>query len=312
MSIDRQTKRLERRQKKAQAKALATADGDGNGGQIEANGARGSKASDEKFAKLLSQNEDDLLNFVAEINKLYQDKLDKPAPFVTFVICGMQSAGKSTIMERFMSAPVSLPLIVLLLSSVCSNIYSCSLLQVNIVQEGTGTRCPLDTTCIHVSSLSVPSCELSGKELEGSPRTSLTIEEAFVAITQHNRALANKDTFSSEPLKLVYRANNVQNMCFVDTPGIIANKGTGQDNRDAIKKILRDTMKKPRSKLCVLVEPKEFSTNAIIDFCDETFKSTNTGRDWKADAIVMMTKFDKQLEGKQFSQVYHSVCHTWC
>jgi hypothetical protein len=146
----------------------------------------------------------------------------------------------------------------------------------------------------------VPTCELSGKELEGTPLTDLTIEEAFVAITQHNRALANKDTFSSEPLKLVYRANNVQNMCFVDTPGIIANKGTGQDNRDAIKQILRDTMKKPRSKLCVLVEPKEFSTNAIIDFCDETFKSADKGRDWKEHAIVIMTKYDKNLEGKQF------------
>lgn len=106
MSIDRRTKRLERRQKKAEAKALAT---DNDGGQIETNGSRGSsKASalDEKFAKLLSQNEDDLLDFVADINKLYQDKLNKPAPFVTFVICGMQSAGKSTVMERFLNAPV--------------------------------------------------------------------------------------------------------------------------------------------------------------------------------------------------------------
>eukprot|EP00985_Skeletonema_marinoi_P003955 scaffold1734_cov76-Skeletonema_marinoi.AAC.2 len=241
MSNDRRTKRYERRQKKAQAKALAA---EHDGGQIETTGARGNNASYEKFAKLLSQNEDDLLAFVADINKLYQDKLDKPAPFVTFVICGMQSAGKSTIMERFMNAPV------------------------NIVQEGTGTRCPLDTTCIH----------------------------AFVAITQHNGALANEKRFSSESLKLVYRANNVQNMCFVDTPGIISNKSTGEDHRDSIKKILRDTMKKPRSKLCVLVEPKEFSTNAIIDFCDETFESTTNGRGWKEDAIVLMTKYDKNLE----------------
>ena len=107
MSIDRRTKRFERRQKKAQAKALAN---ESDGGQIETNGGRGSSAADEKFnkfAKLLSQNEDDLLTFVADINKLYQEKLDKPAPFVTFVICGMQSSGKSTIMERFMNAPVS-------------------------------------------------------------------------------------------------------------------------------------------------------------------------------------------------------------
>ena len=52
-------------------------------------------------------------------------------------------------------------------------------------------------------------------------------------------------------------------------------------------------MKKPNSKLCVLVEPKEFSTNAIINFCDETFSGRGQ---WAKDAIVLMTKFDKQLE----------------
>ena len=103
-SDQRRAKRFERKQKKAQGRALAA---ESDGSQIEANGARGNNARDEKFAKLLSKNEDDLVTFVADINKLYQDKLDKPAPFITFVICGMQSAGKSTIMERFMNAPVS-------------------------------------------------------------------------------------------------------------------------------------------------------------------------------------------------------------
>lgn len=70
-------------------------------------------------------------------------------------------------------------------------------------------------------------------------------------------------------------------------------QGTGRDNREEIKSILRDTMKKPNSKLCVLVEPKEFSTNAIINFCDETFAGRGQ---WAKDAIVLMTKFDKQLE----------------
>lgn len=121
----------------------------------------------------------------------------------------------------------------------------------------------------------------------------LTTEEVFTAITEHNKWLAEEDKFSTKPLTLVYRASNVQNMRFVDTPGIIANKGTGKDNREDIKSILRDTMKKPNSKLCVLVEPKEFSTNAIIDFCDETFGGKGK---WVDNAIILMTKFDKQLE----------------
>lgn len=52
-------------------------------------------------------------------------------------------------------------------------------------------------------------------------------------------------------------------------------------------------MKRPNTKLCVLVEPKEFSTNSIIDFCDETFEGR---KGWSGNAIVLMTKFDKQLE----------------
>mmetsp|Transcript_3279 Transcript_3279/g.8360 ORF Transcript_3279/g.8360 Transcript_3279/m.8360 type:complete len:817 (-) Transcript_3279:296-2746(-) len=262
---DRRTKRLERLQQKAAAKSRANADTNGS-----SSGNVPSSNPDEKFSKLIAQKEDVLLNFVAEINKIFTDNLGRPAPFVSFVICGMQSSGKSTIMERFLNAPL------------------------NIVQEGTGTRCPLDTTCIHDSSLTQPRCELSGLELAPDKAgTNLSTEEVFETITEHNRNLGDEDKFSTEPLRLIYRANNVQNMRFVDTPGIIANQGTGRDNRDDIKGILRDVMKKPNSKLCVLVEPKEFSTNTIIDFCDETFHSRG---EWSKDAIILMTKFDKNLE----------------
>ena len=52
-------------------------------------------------------------------------------------------------------------------------------------------------------------------------------------------------------------------------------------------------MKRPNTKLCVLLEPKEFSTNSIIDFCDDTFGGRN---EWSKESILLMTKFDKQLE----------------
>jgi ribosome biogenesis GTPase A len=134
MSELRSKKRLERKLKRTEAQT-ATVDAKSSGNEPKGNG---NSTLDEKFAKLLAKNEDELLGFVAKINKLYQEKLKRPAPFVTFVICGMQSSGKSTIMERFMNAPL------------------------NIVQEGTGTRCPLDTTCIHDETRKVPVCELYG------------------------------------------------------------------------------------------------------------------------------------------------------
>jgi GTP1/Obg family GTP-binding protein len=193
--MDRRKRRLERRLKKEEEIRTVV-----DGADIEQPG-RDVKSSDDKFAKLLTQKEDVLLNFVAKINKLYQETLGRPAPFVSFVICGMQSSGKSTIMERFLNAPL------------------------NIVQEGTGTRCPLDTTCIHDSSLAQPKCELWGEELDPSKAgDDLTTETVFAAITEHNKWLGNEDRFSTKPLNLVYRASNVQNMRFVDTPGIIANE----------------------------------------------------------------------------------------
>ena len=201
--MDRRVQRLERRLKKEEAEGKSSkVDGD------DVNPIGRSETTDGKFARLLAQDEDVLLSFVAKINKVYQETLRRPAPFVSFVICGMQSSGKSTIMERFLNAPL------------------------NIVQEGTGTRCPLDTTCIHDSSLKQPKCELSGEELDPSwAGTDLTTEEVFTAITEHNKQLGREDRFSTKPLTLVYRASNVQNMRFVDTPGIIANQVSIVDSR---------------------------------------------------------------------------------
>lgn len=114
----------------------------------------------------------------------------------------------------------------------------------------------------------------------------------FQLITQHNKWLGAEDRFSTASLRLEYRAKNVQNMRFVDTPGIISNKSTGTDNREDIKRILQSEMNRPNTKLCVLLEPKEFATNTIVDFCDETLG----GRaNWASSATFLMTKFDKQL-----------------
>lgn len=220
--------------------------GDGDPAQVDA---------DRRFAELMSNNEDDLLKYVAKVNRVYQEKLKKPAPFMTFVFCGMQSAGKSTVMECFMTAVL------------------------NIVKEGTGTRCPLATTCIHDDLLEEPTCELWGEELAESGKD-LTVDEVFKRVTKHNR-------------NLVYRANNVQNMRFVDTPGIIANASTGKDNREDIKEILRSEMQKPNTKLCILLEPTEFAKNPFVDFCD---KSLGGREEWIRSATFLMTKFDKQLQ----------------
>lgn len=269
MSSSRALSSEQRREKRRQKRQK---DSSNNGQQQDNKNAVSSsqEETDNHVAELLAKNEDDLILFVAKVNRLFQDILKRPAPFMTFVFCGMQSAGKSTIMERFMNAPL------------------------NIVQEGTGTRCPLDTTCIHDESLVEPRCDLHGEELlEADQGNDLTVNQVFERITAHNKKLGNEDRFSTQPLRLVYKAKNVQNMRFVDTPGIISNKSTGNDNREDIKAILLSEMNKPNSKLCVLLEPKEFATNHVIEVCD---CSLGPRDDWMKNATFLMTKFDKQME----------------
>ena len=93
-------------------------------------------------------------------------------------------------MERFLNAVMNIgessyfPCNVKLLSRYDHYPSKCCL--IFVVQEGTGTRCPLDVTVIHNSSLSKPQCDLSGDELDPlRAGTSLTVEEAFAAINEH-------------------------------------------------------------------------------------------------------------------------------
>jgi len=206
---------------------------------------------------------------------------------MTFILIGMQSSGKSTIIERFLKRCTLTPF---LPHSPTALFFHAG---INVVKEGTGTRCPLDITCIHDDDAVEPKCELFGKKLSpDSKGTDLTVNEVFSAVTKHNMALGEANTFCSEPIFLVIRSQHVQNMRFVDLPGIISNKLKGSDNRKAIKEILKSEMRKPNTKLCVLLEPKEFATNSIIDFIDETLG----GRDsWISDTTFLMTKFDMKL-----------------
>ena len=58
---------------------------------------------------------------------------------------------------------------------------------------------------------------------------------------------------------------------FVELPGIITtNSVDGKDNREGIKKIIREEMQARNTKLLILLEPKEYSTNSVIDYVGET------------------------------------------
>lgn len=80
----RRKKRDERRKKKNQFRQDAAEGGDGESGKPASTSFL--STTDDNIAKLLAQDEDVLLNFVVKVNKVYQEKLKRPAPFMTFVI----------------------------------------------------------------------------------------------------------------------------------------------------------------------------------------------------------------------------------
>ena len=221
------------------------------------------------LSELLNRPEEELLKFSSTLNNVYR-MLNKPAPFTTIVFAGMQSTGKSTLVERFLGIPL------------------------NVVQDGTGTRCPLHVTAIHDPNCRTPVCDLRGKELKDGDKSNLNCKEAFALINKHTEMLSDEQSFSVEPIYLTFRARNVENLRFVDTPGIISTASDGeQDNRQEIQHILRHLFKEPNTKLCLLLQTNEFDTNSIVDFCDETFGSRE---EWvNDDTTCIMTKFDKQV-----------------
>ena len=56
-----------------------------------------------------------------------------------------------------------------------------------------------------------------------------------------------------------------------------------------LRKMIRIIIKDPRARLCVVLEGKEFDTNPIVDFLDESFSGRQS---WIGKAIFVMNKFD--------------------
>eukprot|EP00929_Paragymnodinium_shiwhaense_P104120 TRINITY_DN68159_c0_g1_i1.p1 TRINITY_DN68159_c0_g1~~TRINITY_DN68159_c0_g1_i1.p1 ORF type:complete len:980 (-),score=234.70 TRINITY_DN68159_c0_g1_i1:31-2970(-) len=210
--------------------------------------------------------ESQLFSFMHQVNEIYLDHLNQPPPFARYILLGLQSTGKSTIVERLLKFPM------------------------NIVAEGTGTRCPLYVTCIYDKTVNEAECELSGCErCAQNDGGRVKLHDVFTRVTAHNKD--HVDSFSKDALRLKVKSKHVQNMFFVDLPGIITTKGQGDDKREAIKEILRTEIKVPNTKLLVLLEPKEYSTNSIVDFLDETLRHRN---EWLPKSLFLMTKFDRR------------------
>lgn len=169
-------------------------------------------------------------------------------------------------------------------------------LPLNIIQQGTGSRCPLDIICSNDGANAEIHASISGKELNnGEQEVHAELSNLFARIMEHMQNLAKADRFSSEPLRLTIKRQDVKPCRVVDLPGIISNKSTGQiDRRQEIKDMIRSIMVDPKARLCVVLEATEYDKNPIINFLDESFDGNRQA--WIGKAMFFMPKFDKVLE----------------
>ena len=161
-----------------------------------------------------------------------------------------------------------------------------------IVAEGIGTRCPLYITCIDDKDVISPECELMGcEQCEIEGMTITEVADVFNQVTKHKRAHVG-DGLSCEPIRLkVAQQHGFE--CDVCRPGIITTKtADGKDNWESIKKITQEEMQARNTKLLILLEPKEYSTNSIIDYVDETLRDRAK---WLDKSIFLMTNFDLRM-----------------
>ena len=219
--------------------------------------------------------DEEVMIFRGNVEKLYQEKLHEPAPLSTFVMVGMQSSAKSTFVERMANVPI------------------------NVVKQGTGTRCPIDITCVRDETCVEAVASLSGSELARRyPGTNLKIVDAFGRINQHNEMLENQGRFSTHRVELTVRWAQAKTMRLVDLPGVIDNTIEGHvDNREDIKTILRHELKSKHAQLVVMLEPTEYEKNPIFQILDSAFDGKRS--QWHKRSIFVMSKFDRLMNDLQ-------------
>lgn len=223
--------------------------------------------------------EGQLFHFLAEIHELYHENLDERAPVSTFVFCGMKSSRKGAVVSRLMDP------------------------RLGRAFQSFQPRCPLDITCIRDTSVREPVCELYGYQLElGSIGDNLTVEEAILRIVEVNRGLATKDQYSFEPLQLIFRSHNTQHVRFLDTPASEASPSP--EFQRGMKRILSSEMRNPFTRLCVVLEPKEFDANEIISVCAH---SLGDPTEWVPCATFVLAHNDRFQHGFQSPEAIESL-----
>jgi len=158
-------------------------------------------------AKSLSR--DQCMAQVAKINDMYKENNQEP-PFPEFVFVGWQSAGKSTLFERFLG------------------------FKMNITKGGTGTRRPLQANLINGKN---------GRECKVRDQV-VSESQLFGQVMQENKRLHQAGKFESQPFPISVKSEEAFDMILTDLPGVKGAEQLGDrdENGADIREHIKDNL----------------------------------------------------------------------
>lgn len=114
-----------------------------------------------------------------------------PVPQPKLVFVGMQSSGKTSLIECICKLPVG------------------------YISPGTATRCPTEYRLLHDKDLAKPRVKVGGNDVE--------VEQVKQVVSDHMANLARQHRFDKTPLVVEITSADTPSLTFIDCPGLVTN-----------------------------------------------------------------------------------------
>jgi ribosome biogenesis GTPase A len=210
--------------------------------------------------------------------KKYQEDYNASFDIVKIATTGVQSAGKSTLIEAIVKSPLS------------------------YTARSTGTRCPTIYRLKHDPTATKPIVYMAGKHVN--------LETVPDKVEEHMQNVANKEPsgFTLVPLEIEISSEELTDMELIDLPGLLPAPSTDEEKEKAkaIKCIQAEYVRDPMVFLVAVVrgQDHEMSTNTDVGVLNDVAVELNLGRhpprpDWKSNALIVVNKVDQYITGFQ-------------
>ncbi|KAL2290453.1 hypothetical protein FJTKL_15553 [Diaporthe vaccinii] len=203
----------------------------------------------EALRQLGSKDQLDLLNCIDQLRSV---GLNHHVSLPQIIVCGDQSAGKSSVLEAI--SGVSFPV----QSNTCTR-FPTELILRRTAQVSSSVSIVPDASRTEAEKLSLSEFR---QELDGFDGLGKLIEAAKAAMGIH----VHGKTFSKDLLRIEIAGPEYLHLTIVDLPGLIhsATKNQTDDDVDLIKDVVRKYMEEPRSVILALISAKNDLANQIV------------------------------------------------